>query len=60
MSEQQRVSEELLLLLACPVCGKKVELRQEHLICSDCGRKYPIRDGIPDMMVEDGEYPEKR
>jgi hypothetical protein len=25
------------------------------LVCQDCGRKYPIRDDIPVMLIEVGE-----
>jgi hypothetical protein len=24
-------------------------------VCQDCGRKYPIRDDIPVMLIETGE-----
>jgi hypothetical protein len=25
------------------------------LICQDCGRKYPIRDDIPVMLIDEGD-----
>jgi uncharacterized protein len=34
-----------------------VELRGEHLVCTSCGRRYPIRDGIPVMLVEEADSP---
>jgi uncharacterized protein YbaR (Trm112 family) len=55
------VSQDLLEILRCPVCvhnepeGGELEKRGNWLICQDCGRKYPIRDDIPVMLVEEGD-----
>ncbi len=54
------VSQELLNLLRCPVCVQegKGELRlvkETWLICDGCGRKYPIREDIPVMLIEEGD-----
>jgi hypothetical protein len=50
------ISEELLEVLACPACKAKVELiKGSWLICHECGRKYPIRDEIPVMLIEEGD-----
>ena len=52
------VSEDLLEILACPACKTKVELvKGSWLACAneDCRRKYPIRDGIPIMLIEEGD-----
>ncbi len=50
--------EELLEILVCPACKGELALqRQTWLICQNpqCRRKYPIRDGIPIMLVEEGD-----
>jgi len=49
--------EELLEILACPVCKTPVHLDDsgEWILCESCGRRYPIRDGIPVMLVEEAE-----
>jgi uncharacterized protein YbaR (Trm112 family) len=52
------ISEDLLKVLACPVCKTDVELidykNGEHgLRCINCKRIYPIKDGIPVMLVEE-------
>ncbi|HZU06560.1 MAG TPA: Trm112 family protein [Chloroflexota bacterium] len=53
----QELDEEFLALLACPVCKTRVERVEERLVCTSCGRRYPIRDGIPVMLVEEAEQP---
>lgn len=50
------VNEELLEILACPACKTKVELVSESwLVCAECDRKYPIKDDIPVMLIEEGD-----
>ena len=48
---------ELLEILACPECKASLEQEQERLVCTMCGRRYPVRDGIPIMLVEEAEPP---
>ena len=49
------VDEELLRILACPVCKADVVLKDNKIVCTQCGRKYPVRDGIPIMLVDEAE-----
>lgn len=44
----------LLEILACPACDDRppVRLEGDGLKCDKCGRVYPVRDGIPEMLVE--------
>lgn len=53
------ISEELLKILACPVCKTDVILNNNKLVCTKCARKYPIKDSIPVMLIEEAEYNEK-
>jgi len=62
------VSEELLEILACPhpKCHKDhelevspVEKRGDWIVCLRCGRKYPIRDDIPIMLIDECVEPEE-
>lgn len=51
------VSEELLNILACPACDDRPPLElvddSAYLQCTSCKRKYPITDGIPQLVVEE-------
>jgi hypothetical protein len=49
------VDQRLLDLLACPACHGAVHQDDDRIVCGDCGRRYPIRDGIPIMLVEEAE-----
>ncbi len=51
------IDPQLLEILACPLCKAKVALEGDRLVCVQCGRRYPIRDGIPVMLVEEAEPP---
>ncbi len=44
------IDKKLLEILACPVCKADVKLEKGKIICTKCGRRYPIRDGIPVML----------
>ena len=53
------INQELLDLLRCPACVKESDGLLEHyrenwLICQDCGRKYPIWEDIPVMLIVEG------
>jgi hypothetical protein len=54
------INQELLDILRCPVCvrektGVLSREREVWLICSDCGRKYPIVEEIPVMLISEGD-----
>jgi uncharacterized protein YbaR (Trm112 family) len=54
------IKKELLDILACPLCKADVELKDDRIVCTKCGRKYPIRDNIPIMLIDEAELPEKK
>lgn len=54
------VSQELLEILRCPACVRDKEglltlHKDSWLVCQDCGRKYPILDEIPVMLIDEGD-----
>ena len=51
------VSADLLKILACPKCKQAVELDPEgdNLLCPACRLRYPVRDGIPVMLIDEAE-----
>lgn len=51
------MDEKLLEILACPLCKDKVVPEADSLLCPQCGRLYPVRDGIPVMIVEEATTP---
>lgn len=53
------ISEDLLKILACPMCKTDVILKNNKLVCVKCKRKYPIREDIPVMLIEEAEQDEK-
>jgi uncharacterized protein len=51
------IDKELLSVLACPVCGSGVILEDEKIVCARCNRRYPVRDGVPVMLIDEAETP---
>jgi len=54
------VSPELLEILRCPACVREKDgllefYKESWLICGDCGRKYPIVQDIPVMLIDEGD-----
>ena len=54
-----KMDDELMSILACPKCKASVRQEDERIVCnsSDCGLRYPIREGIPVMLIEEAERP---
>jgi uncharacterized protein len=53
------VPDELLDILACIVCGASdLEDGGDRLTCRRCGSAYPVRGGIPIMMVDEVILPD--
>lgn len=51
------IDKELLDILACPACKADVKLEGDKIICSKCGRRYPVKDDIPIMLIDEAELP---
>ena len=51
------ISKELLDILAFPKCKGDIHLNEscDGLICDTCKLKYPVKDDIPVMLVDEAE-----
>jgi uncharacterized protein len=49
------IDERLLEILVCPACHGKVEHKERRhlMVCTSCGLRYPVRDDIPVMLIEE-------
>jgi len=52
------VDPELLEILACPD-DHHAPVREEgdYLVCTECRRRFPVRDGIPVMLLGEARPP---
>jgi uncharacterized protein YbaR (Trm112 family) len=48
------ISPKLLEVLACPRCEVRpaLQLEAEFLRCPNCHARYPIKNGIPQLLPE--------
>ena len=54
------LDEKLLQILACPNCRGPVEHLSDEdvIVCrGECGYRYPVRDDIPVMLIDEAERP---
>jgi uncharacterized protein len=49
------LDKELLEILACPACKSSIKEEGEWLLCSKCRLKFPIRNGIPVMLLDEAQ-----
>ena len=49
------IDEELRAILACPACKGDLLFEETRIICPTCRKAYPIRDGIPVMLIGEAE-----
>ena len=54
------INKEFLEMLVCPLCKTEVRLTPggDGLKCVQCHRVYPIKDGIPVMLIEEAKIDE--
>ena len=45
--------DNVLEIYACPVCKRLLRQAERELRCSTCSQAYPIREGIPDFILEE-------
>ncbi len=49
------IPEEILQILACPVCKKDLIYTEVSFICKECKLEYPIIDDIPVFLIEEAK-----
>jgi uncharacterized protein YbaR (Trm112 family) len=47
------ISPELFAILVCPIDKQAVRAEGDELVCTSCGRRYKIENGIPNMLVDE-------
>lgn len=55
--QKPMIKQELLTLLACPKCKGVVRYVEspESLVCPACALRYPVRDDIPVMLIDEAQ-----
>ena len=54
------LDQRLLEILACPNCRGEVEYLEgeQVIVCrGECRYRYPVRDDIPVMLIDEAEQP---
>jgi uncharacterized protein YbaR (Trm112 family) len=49
------LAPQLLAILVCPRCKGELEYREQEasLVCHGCALRYPVRDDIPVMLIDE-------
>jgi uncharacterized protein YbaR (Trm112 family) len=56
-STSNKIDPDLLAILRCPLTRSKLRQEGDFLIAEAGGLAYPVRDGIPVMLVEEARLP---
>jgi len=51
------IDPELLEILRCPLTRSRLRAEGDFLIAEVGGLAYPVRDGIPVMLIEEAKLP---
>jgi uncharacterized protein YbaR (Trm112 family) len=46
------LTQQDLRALVCPICHAALQLEEQAILCTGCGRRYPMVDGIPILLAE--------
>lgn len=50
--QQDALSDMLVEVLVCPKDHADLRLERGELVCVKCGTRYPIEDGVPNMLID--------
>jgi hypothetical protein len=56
-STTNALDPQLLEILRCPLTHSKLKPEGDFLIADVGGLRYPVRDGIPVMLIEEAQLP---
>jgi uncharacterized protein YbaR (Trm112 family) len=53
------ISQDLLDILRCPMdpSHTRLTLEEQQLVCERCKTRFPIKDGLPVLVIEEAELP---
>ncbi len=51
------IHPDLLEILVCPMGHAELRLEDGSLVCTRCGPRFAIEDGIPIMLIEEAKLP---
>ena len=51
------IDKDMLDILACPACKSDVMLEGDKIVCVKCRRRYPIKNDIPIMLIDQAALP---
>ncbi len=53
------IDAELLEILVCPNDRGEIDYHEDEqvIVCRTCGYRYPVRDDIPVMLIDEAEKP---
>jgi uncharacterized protein YbaR (Trm112 family) len=57
MDNQFTIDPNLLQVLVCPLTRSPLQLEGDELVAATGGLRYPIRDGIPVLLVDEAKLP---
>lgn len=56
--EKNQVDADLLEILRCPLTRSRLRQEGDWLVAEVGGLSYPVREGIPVMLVEEAKLPQ--
>ena len=57
MTSTSTLDPELLKILVCPLTRSPLRQEGDELVASVGGLRYPIRDGIPILLIDEAKLP---
>ncbi|MGB9744854.1 MAG: Trm112 family protein [Desulfurella sp.] len=49
------LDKKILDFIVCPKCKGELKLEDEFLVCYNCQLKYPIKNDIPILLIEEAQ-----